>query len=507
VGAVVPNVLDLLARQLRTDECAIWVASRAADDSSGVIVPPSALRRAWAAATDERVVSEQDVTGFLDDGEDTRRGFFGLRLLTGPRMLAVLVVRRSTSRPLSAEEETLVRAVGDVVAMPLRAADYARRLESEVVARTMEIEDQRRFTAKIIDSLPVGLYVIDREYRIQAWNRKRETGLQGVSRTEAIGRTIFEILHRQPAEVLRREFEDVFETGRLQQFQIESSATGETRTYRITKIPMRLDDTEVTHVITIGEDITDWREAQDRFAQAEKLAAIGTLAAGVMHEINNPLATIGACAEGLSLHAEEKGTGAHDFVDALSESLRIIQHEVHRCKGIVQGVLDFSRPKPSAKGLLDINSALEKSLFLLKHHSRFKKLGVVVEAQKGLPPVVASEEQLIQVFMSLMLNAMDAMHEQGTITLRTRADGKHRTVVAEVVDQGGGIRSQEMPKIFEPFFTTKPPGRGTGLGLSICYAIVSDHDGRIEVESTVGQGSVFRIVLPQASTEKLRAAV
>src|SRR4029079_4699166 len=110
--------------------------------------------------------------------------------------------------------------------------------------------------------------------RVQAWNRNRETGIQGVSREQAMGRTIFEILHRQPAETLRTEFDEVFQTGRIQQFNIESRATGNNRTYQITKIPMRLNDGPITHVISIGEDITDWTDAQDRFAQSEKLAAI-----------------------------------------------------------------------------------------------------------------------------------------------------------------------------------------------------------------------------------------
>jgi two-component system NtrC family sensor kinase len=393
---------------------------------------------------------------------------------------------------LTPDERTFLATVADILAPVLRQAAYAQRLESEVIERTRQIDRERRVTERIIDSLPVGLYVIDREYRISVWNRKRETGMQGVSREEAIGRTIFEILHRQPATMLRREFDEVFATGRLQIFQMESTATGELRTYRLSKIPMRLDDGPVTHVITVGEDVTEWRQAQDRFAQAEKLAAIGTLAAGVMHEINNPLATIAACAESLEL--------AHEDASAdIQEGLRLVQSEVLRCKGIVDSLLDFSRPKAGDKALLDVNTAIERTLFVLKHHTRFKKLQVKMDLDRTLGEVVrANEEQLVQVFMALLLNAMDAMQERGTVALRTRWGDDAKYVVAEIVDQGEGIRRADLPKIFEPFFTTKAPGRGTGLGLSICYAIVAEHGGRIEVDSTPGEGSVFRILLPRA---------
>ncbi|HET7189225.1 MAG TPA: ATP-binding protein, partial [Gemmatimonadaceae bacterium] len=413
-----------------------------------------------------------------------------VRLDAAHHPLGALVLTPTTK--LSPAERTFLATVADILAPVLRQAAYAQRLESEVIERTRQIDRERRVTERIIDSLPVGLYVIDREYRISVWNRKRETGMQGVSREEAIGRTIFEILHRQPATVLRREFDEVFATGRLQIFQMESTATGELRTYRLSKIPMRLDDGPVTHVITVGEDVTEWRQAQDRFSQAEKLAAIGTLAAGVMHEINNPLATIAACAESLEL--------AHESAPPdVAEGLRLIQSEVLRCKGIVDSLLDFSRPKSADKTMLDVNAAIERTLFVLKHHTRFKKLQVRVDLDRSLGQVVrANEEQLVQVFMALLLNAMDAMQERGTVALRTKWGDDARTVVAEIVDQGEGIRRADLPKIFEPFFTTKAPGRGTGLGLSICYAIIAEHGGRIEVDSTPGEGSVFRILLPRA---------
>lgn len=396
----------------------------------------------------------------------------------------------------------LLETVADMIAPSLGVAKYAHRLEDEVKARTAEIERQRRFIAKVVDSLPVGLYVVDRQFRVQAWNRKRETGMQGVSREDAIGRPIFEILHRQPADLLRAEFHDVFERGEVQQFTTESSASGELRIFRITKIPMRLDDRgPVSHVITVGEDMTEWREAQDRIAQAEKLAAIGTLTAGVMHEINNPLATIAACAEATALRAVESAPVVADpeLHASLRDALRMIQSEVHRCKRIVDGLLDFSRPKSTDKSPVDLSAVVDRTLFLLKHHSRFKQLTVDVAPAEGpAPMVMASEEQLVQVFMSLLLNAMDAMRDRGTVGLRVIADDER--VRAEVQDHGEGIRRADLQKIFEPFFTTKAPGRGTGLGLSICYGIISEHGGRIEVDSTVGRGSIFRIVLPRAQT-------
>jgi two-component system, NtrC family, sensor kinase len=477
------NVLAIIVGTLDARECVLWLAA------------PGGIERGWAIGDEE--TTPEVIRELLDADESERDDLVVARLHTGEERLGALTLRRQ--RELAADERLFLFTVADVLAPVLRDAAHTHSLQTKVLERTRALEEQRRFTGKIIDSLPVGLYVIDRDYRIQAWNHKRETGMQGVSREEALGRPIFEILHRQPEPLLRREFDDVFATGTIQQFQMESNASGELRTYRISKIPMRLDDSAISHVITIGEDVTEWREAQERFAQAEKLAAIGTLAAGVMHEINNPLATIGACAESLTLRLDDGVEAPEPFLTELREMLRVIEHEVQRCTGIVRSLLDFSRPKPATKSLVDVNVVVDKTLFLLKHHSRFKKIVVQTALDKRVPPVHGSEEQLIQVVMALLINAMDALPDDGKIALRTIGNAEHEqdAVVIEVIDQGSGIRRADLQKIFEPFYTTKPPGRGTGLGLSICYAIIREHGGRIEVESEVGSGSVFRIVLPK----------
>ncbi len=384
--------------------------------------------------------------------------------------------------------------VARLLAPVLAAAELSQDLASEVALRTREVEAQRNFVAQIIDSLPVGLYVIDRAYSIRAWNRKRETGTQGVARDDALGRPVFEVLDRQPRDLLKREFDRVFDTGEIQQVEMESQSTGDARHYRITKIPMHLDGEHITHVITIGEDITEWKQAQQRLVQTEKLAAVGQLAAGVMHEINNPLATILACTEALVLRNEELPPGERQ---AHEEYLQIIDTEVQRCRRIVDRLLDFSSPRTSEKRPVEVNEVMERTLFLLKHHDRFKRLAVARAFTPGLPALRADPEGLIQSFMALMLNALDAMESSGTLTVRTgfnpdRAD----ELLIEFIDTGHGIKQDDIPKIFEPFYSTKPQGRGTGLGLSICYGIIADHRGRIEVESQIGVGSNFKVFLP-----------
>jgi two-component system NtrC family sensor kinase len=383
--------------------------------------------------------------------------------------------------------------------------DHAATLIAPTLLALRNGEDAREsdhaFTQRVLDSLPLGMHVVDRDYRIRAWNRTRENGLQGVHRDEALGRSIFEVLNRQSESELRREFDVVFSTGEILRFDVESGSAPNARVYRMSKAPIRNEHGDVTHVITIGEDVTEAVRAQEEVAQARKLAAVGTLAAGAMHEINNPLATIGACAETLALQLAS---------DSLPESLResfaelcgIIDHEVHRSKRILNGLLDFSRPTGATRSPGDLRDIIEQTLRLLKYHPTFKAMHVDVDISTESQLLVrADRDQLVQVLMALMLNAMDAMKQTGTIRLKVfRSPVRGEELIMEVIDQGSGISAAARQRLFEPFFTTKPPGRGTGLGLSICYGIVADHGGRIEVDSAPRKGSTFRVILPLAES-------
>jgi two-component system NtrC family sensor kinase len=342
----------------------------------------------------------------------------------------------------------------------------------------------------IVDALPVGLYVVDKQYRIVAWNRKRETGTQGVAREDAIGKSVFEVLYRQPRERLLEELKEVFDSDEIRRYEVESKASGERRYYRLTKVPMHVSGTnEVTHVVTVGEDVTEQKRISERISHAEKLAALGQMAAGVMHEINNPLATITAAVEAAHEYVEDQSEG--------TELLSMIETEVDRCKRIARDLLAFSRPPPSEKGPVDVQETVEETLKLLRHHDRFKKIRVQREYVYDLPLVWANSERLIQVFVALALNALDAMEDDGELRVRTEVlDEGGSEVGISFIDTGCGIPQSELPKIFEPFYTSKLPGKGTGLGLSICYGIIQEHGGRIEVDSTMGVGSNFRVVLP-----------
>ena len=232
-------------------------------------------------------------------------------------------------------------------------------------------------------------------------------------------------------------------------------------------------------------------------ARAEKLAAVGRLAAGVVHEINNPLATIAACAESLENRIAEGAFGDSSELEDLNEYLGLIRDEAFRCKQITNGLLDFSRLRAGNRVPVNVGDLIKMTARLVTHQQRGENIQIDVATTKDLPMVLGDEGQLQQAFVALATNAIDAMPDGGTLTLRAAAAGPN--VILEIKDTGIGITPENLTKIFDPFFTTKDVGRGTGLGLAVCYGIVSEHGGRLDVRSTVGVGTTFTISLPKAS--------
>ena len=419
--------------------------------------------------------------------------------------VGALVIAFASAEDCTANECRLIDAAAQQAALAahistlyLGARESAATLAEEVDRRTAESEMQQRFTEAIIDTLPLSLYAIDRDYQIVAWNRNRELGALGLPRGEVLGKNIFDVLTKQSRDLLEREFRKVFATGEIHRVEQETvTESGETNQWLISKIPMRADENdEVSHIITVGENITARVRAHRAVARAEKLAAVGRLAAGVVHEINNPLATIAACAESLEKRIQEGAFSDSPDAEDLREYLGLIRDEAFRCKTITNGLLDFSRLRAGQRVPVDMTEVIKATARLVTHQQRGENIQIVVEASASLPKVSGDVGQLQQAVVALATNAIDAMPEGGTLTLRAiHSDSR---VLVQVRDTGIGIPPENMTKIFDPFFTTKDVGRGTGLGLAVCYGILSDHGGRLDVRSSVETGTTFTITLPVA---------
>lgn len=241
-------------------------------------------------------------------------------------------------------------------------------------------------------------------------------------------------------------------------------------------------------------------ETQRQLFQSEKLASVGRLAAGVAHEINNPLTGVLTYSSFLLKRAEDK--------PEMKDDLEVIVRETKRCREIVKGLLDFARQSPAEKNRVAINEVVERSAQILANQLAKHKIQIEKQLAPDLPEIEADANQLQQVLVNLIMNASDAIGESGgTITIASalvpdEANANARLMQLQVRDTGCGIPQENLSKIFEPFFSTKGQ-KGNGLGLAIVWGIVEKHNGRIAVESKLGEGTVFKILLPVKSEMKL----
>ncbi|HWR59122.1 MAG TPA: ATP-binding protein, partial [Thermodesulfovibrionales bacterium] len=323
-----------------------------------------------------------------------------------------------------------------------------------------------------------------------------------------VNRAFAEYFGLEPRAVINRKCYEFFHSGTspviscphlmtLNEMRPASGELIDARTKRILRIstypftiPRHLGGAETQGSIHVVKDITDEREREMRLIMSERLAALGQMASGVAHEINNPLAAILGCAEGL-LSRVRKG----QFSPELFENyLKIIEEEISRCKNITMGMLSQVRETKYEKKGININEALDRILEIIGFQGRLKKVELLRNYVREIPVIYGNEGELKQTFMAIISNALDAMGEEGAITLETGVEGE--AVFAAISDSGPGIPADVVDRIFDPFFTTKSETGGTGLGLSIAGKIINNHKGRIEVSTEKGKGTTFKIILP-----------
>lgn len=261
------------------------------------------------------------------------------------------------------------------------------------------------------------------------------------------------------------------------------------RFYEVHAFPYSSNKGDSHSMVVHYRDISESERLQEELVQQEKMAAIGMLAGGIAHEINNPLGGILAFTQ-LMIRDCKDG-------NSMKGDLEEIERAAVRCKKIVSDLLDFSRlSKPKDRHHLDVNPLLEKLFPFLKMEFKSWNIDLATELDPAIPKVVGSANQLQQVFLNLITNACHAMPKGGKLIVRTGTKPDRSAVVVHVTDTGVGIPKSNLNKIFDPFFTTKEPGKGTGLGLSVSYRIVKEHKGTIGVDSIEGKGTTFTVSLP-----------
>jgi PAS domain S-box-containing protein len=271
---------------------------------------------------------------------------------------------------------------------------------------------------------------------------------------------------------------------------------GTVRYFDVTATPIEGSKGEQNRALLFLRDVTEKRMQELQLMQAEKLSSIGVLAAGVAHEINNPLSSVAGYAEALLRRIKDEETLAEDpRFEVFPKYLQVIIRESYRCKGIIDCLLSFSRKSDGSISTINVNEILIEVLELIRYKARYEKIEIQTDLQSDLPDILGDPTGLRQVCMNLLINAHQAISGAGFVEISTRMT-EQSMVVLQIRDSGCGIAKDAIDQIWDPFFTTKNVGKGIGLGLAVTYNIIKRHGGEISVESQVGRGSKFTVRIP-----------
>jgi two-component system NtrC family sensor kinase len=407
------------------------------------------------------------------------------------QLIGVIQAVNSKPYPLDPVKMDLLMLICNSFSGALSNHQAIRQLKidnANLEAWRWELLQSRNTLRAMFDSIPTSIYIIDNKYRIVAINGSRSVRA-GQKPNFLVGHVCYEVLfgRTQPCQGCR--VSETFLSGRntnrtdRQWVNNDQISDWEITTYAI------LNEVDIpVQVIIFEQDVTVEKRLEANLIQSEKLAAVGQLAAGVAHEINNPLSAVIANAQLLRRDLPK------DASDAL-ESVELIETAGLRASQVVRNLLGFARKEQYDFLRIDLNETMLNALALVKHELVMRNIEVETNLEENLPMINASRDHLQSVWINMILNALDSIEkDQGKILITTsRSNSEFKITIA---DNGVGIPADKVSRIFEPFFTTKAPGRGTGLGLSVCHRIIKQHGGYIQVESLVGNGTKFIIIIP-----------
>ena len=358
-------------------------------------------------------------------------------------------------------------------------------LDRDRLASKLELNQQ--YLKSILHSSDQGIMMVDQNEKFIAWNKGAEK-IFGYTEDEVLGKPS-SFLFPDGDEYLK-ELDQIIEEAKEIGYKsiVETQRkkkNGELITVRLSVSRLPSSNGEYAGRSIIIKDYTEFKRLQAQIDQSEKLAVIGQLAAGVAHEIGNPLTSISALVQILQRRSQDS---------FISEQLVNIKENIDRITKIVRELVDFSRPPSYEMATQDITDVIKTALGIVKYDKRIRKVKFETDLKNVLPNVRVAADQLLQVFINILINALDAIEGNGTISLKSDYDKKN--IYVELKDDGCGMDEQTKEKIFDPFFTTKEVGRGTGLGLSVSYGIIKRFNGEIKVKSKLNEGSSFIINLP-----------
>jgi two-component system NtrC family sensor kinase len=361
-------------------------------------------------------------------------------------------------------------------------------LEEKVIERTLLLTRAKRTWQATFDAFVDPLSIVDHDMCIVRTNLAFARHC-GADVRDINGKKCHQVLFGQNSACTGCPVSQTFASGKAKESEIADEAGG--RVFRMWSVPLHADDNDESsghsQVVCHYKDVTDEKELTRRVIQTEKMAAVGTLAGGVAHEINNPLGAILAFTQ-LAMTEAEEGSSLRDF-------LQEIESSAERCKHIVASLLGFSRQSHGERKPVVLGEVADRAIFLCRSETMRRNVEVITDYNNKTPKILADGNQIQQVLINLISNASHAIDNNGAITIRTSfVPGK--SVSIKVSDNGPGIALEHQEKLFEPFFTTKPEDQGTGLGLSVSYGIVEDHGGKIEVTSKKGKGAAFELIFP-----------